>query len=823
MGDVAPGGSHLPGLVLGLARFCNASLKAAAAKVLTQATAEGLTQADKDAEDGRLLASLLCEPPTRERALLLLRETMSGNLGFGFKENGNVLGFFQREESRQFARMCTRHGVHAALMRVLEEAVSGAVPLPHARLLDALFCLVTLMVILEPTSSADQDAAADGLPGCSIAGLAAALAAGLKDRSSPLWRSHTTLVLALRISGLLSGFVSVAMLAGRHAAPASASAGLSLTADGNVAGTAFGPHLSVLSSLNASAAVHDSITYLLRSSDKEVMSPLGNVISGFVSRPGFLSGPHALRTAPLLLQAAIETTASSAAFPVLRDPSMLLVEPYRTARTDEYRSWAANYFVSSAVVAAVSLLDGQREAARSLLLAGGVLPTLVLQLVSAPLGRGLLGPGIALAVFCGQDPQVRAALTANGALAAAFAGLRRYQLSYEGAWSWLQYCLPRLLAWARDGLTDPAQDPTGLAQPFAVATLGSVAASSSTLAQLRPLVGLYRSFESALLDVASLTTDPVQYQVACSALSYLDTAPPPFGKARHRASQQVRGGGRLARSPLVWTVEDVAAWASRQSFHTLTPALRVGCVDGATLLTLGDEDLAEAGLTSSVQRAVALDAIDTLHDAYGVHVRAPVGGACEEQAVSPVGTLVSPTRASSSGVAALFPTPTARSSGGLSLDSPEGSAGPVKPKFDVFISYRRTTGSHLARLVVVYLKLAGFSPFIDVEGLAEGAFDTALENMLVSVQHVVVLLTEGALDRCMADTEGKDFVRKEIATALRLKKNVVPVANNFTFPKPEDLPLDIRGLLSQNTVEWSHTYVDACVGKIVRFLRGEKE
>lgn len=85
---------------------------------------------------------------------------------------------------------------------------------------------------------------------------------------------------------------------------------------------------------------------------------------------------------------------------------------------------------------------------------------------------------------------------------------------------------------------------------------------------------------------------------------------------------------------------------------------------------------------------------------------------------------------------------------------------------------------------------------------------------------MVVVLSEGALDRCITDTDHKDFVRKEIALALAMNKTIVPVhTTNFVWPAVEVLPEDIRGLLSQNAVEWHHAYTDAAAGKMVRFLR----
>lgn len=91
---------------------------------------------------------------------------------------------------------------------------------------------------------------------------------------------------------------------------------------------------------------------------------------------------------------------------------------------------------------------------------------------------------------------------------------------------------------------------------------------------------------------------------------------------------------------------------------------------------------------------------------------------------------------------------------------------------------------------------------------------------------MVVLLTPGALDRCkLAHSDHEtDWVRREIARALTLGKNIVPVhEHGFTFPKEEELPPDIRDLLSHNCVEWSHTYQDASFSRLERFLKRSPE
>ncbi|XP_063841953.1 NAD(+) hydrolase sarm1-like isoform X8 [Scylla paramamosain] len=140
---------------------------------------------------------------------------------------------------------------------------------------------------------------------------------------------------------------------------------------------------------------------------------------------------------------------------------------------------------------------------------------------------------------------------------------------------------------------------------------------------------------------------------------------------------------------------------------------------------------------------------------------------------------------------------------------------------DVFISYRRSNGSHLASLLKVDLQLRDFSVFIDVERLRAGKFDNNLLNSIRQAKNFLLVLTQNALDRCIGDTECKDWVHREIVAALQAGCNIIPIIDNFQWPEPEELPEDMRAICSFNGVRWIHEYHNACVDKMERFMRGD--
>ncbi|XP_022668130.1 uncharacterized protein LOC111253252 isoform X3 [Varroa destructor] len=146
-----------------------------------------------------------------------------------------------------------------------------------------------------------------------------------------------------------------------------------------------------------------------------------------------------------------------------------------------------------------------------------------------------------------------------------------------------------------------------------------------------------------------------------------------------------------------------------------------------------------------------------------------------------------------------------------------------KKCIDAFISYRRSTGSQLASLLKVHLQLKGFTVFIDVERLEAGKFDNNLLNSIRQARSFILVLTTGALERCKNDIDRKDWVHREIVEAIEADCNIIPITDNFGWPDVNDLPEDIRPILYYNAINWIHDYQDACVDKIERFIRGDRQ
>ena len=142
------------------------------------------------------------------------------------------------------------------------------------------------------------------------------------------------------------------------------------------------------------------------------------------------------------------------------------------------------------------------------------------------------------------------------------------------------------------------------------------------------------------------------------------------------------------------------------------------------------------------------------------------------------------------------------------------------PRYDIFLSYRRDGGDMTALYLYERLTHMGYRVAYDFETLLNGRWDDAILRTIEGCQDVVVVLSPGALDRCVEweknraiwinDNPGRDFLdkydkndwmRREIAHANLHKKNILPVLlRDFSFPPVEQLPEDIRELPFQNGI-----------------------
>lgn len=146
----------------------------------------------------------------------------------------------------------------------------------------------------------------------------------------------------------------------------------------------------------------------------------------------------------------------------------------------------------------------------------------------------------------------------------------------------------------------------------------------------------------------------------------------------------------------------------------------------------------------------------------------------------------------------------------------------------VFLNYRRQDSEgYVGRL---YDHLIRHFPeenlFLDVDSIPLGVdFVTFLDDAVAACDVLVAVIGPTWLD--LRDGDGvrrialdDDFVRIEIASALRQGKAVVPVlVGGAKMPRLADLPEDIAGLARRNAVEVAHSRFAADVDKLAEAIR----
>lgn len=139
--------------------------------------------------------------------------------------------------------------------------------------------------------------------------------------------------------------------------------------------------------------------------------------------------------------------------------------------------------------------------------------------------------------------------------------------------------------------------------------------------------------------------------------------------------------------------------------------------------------------------------------------------------------------------------------------------------YDVFISYRHDGGQYLALLLYHMLSLRGIQVFLDNKSLRAGKFDEQLVEAIIQSKKLLAIISPGSVERLKDDD---DWVRKEIACALKAEVTIIPVVmERVQNPKKEELPEDIQGLADcHSIVNSSIDSFDGIIDKLCELIRG---
>lgn len=154
-----------------------------------------------------------------------------------------------------------------------------------------------------------------------------------------------------------------------------------------------------------------------------------------------------------------------------------------------------------------------------------------------------------------------------------------------------------------------------------------------------------------------------------------------------------------------------------------------------------------------------------------------------------------------------------RSGGALSSSADQGADSRAE---DIFISYRRRDVRSVAHLLAEALRSRGYRVFLDVRSLGATEFAKELPRRVAACTDFVAVIGPEYLARC---SETGDFVRLEVAEALRMRRHVVPVVVGFPEWVGVPLPSDMEGLKAISAISFEEAYTAESVDALCRCLR----
>ena len=117
---------------------------------------------------------------------------------------------------------------------------------------------------------------------------------------------------------------------------------------------------------------------------------------------------------------------------------------------------------------------------------------------------------------------------------------------------------------------------------------------------------------------------------------------------------------------------------------------------------------------------------------------------------------------------------------------------PQKVDYDIFISYRRSNGRDIARSIMKQLEILGYKKiFFDYNSLRNGVFNTQILDAIYSCKDFLLLLSPQSMDRC---AEKGDWVAREIRTAIKYNRNIIPITLETDFSWPTEFPYDLYAI-----------------------------
>jgi len=129
-------------------------------------------------------------------------------------------------------------------------------------------------------------------------------------------------------------------------------------------------------------------------------------------------------------------------------------------------------------------------------------------------------------------------------------------------------------------------------------------------------------------------------------------------------------------------------------------------------------------------------------------------------------------------------------------------------KYDIFISYRRVGGYDTAKHLFDLLTHDGYNVSFDIDTFKQGDFEIESLKRINECTDFILILNKEVFDKCLDPNIDKknDRLRTELAYALEIKKNIIPVMLEGFTEFPSNLPDDISEISTKNGPKFDRYY-----------------
>lgn len=144
--------------------------------------------------------------------------------------------------------------------------------------------------------------------------------------------------------------------------------------------------------------------------------------------------------------------------------------------------------------------------------------------------------------------------------------------------------------------------------------------------------------------------------------------------------------------------------------------------------------------------------------------------------------------------------------------------------YDIFISYRRDGGYDTAKHLNDLLVRDGYIVSFDIDTLRSGDFDTQLLERIDQCKDFILIVDQHCFDRTLDPRfdPKKDWLRCELAYALKKQKNIIPIFLSGVNGFPDNLPSDVEGVIMKNGPEYNRYHFNAFYEDLKkRFLKSK--